>query len=124
MEAMARQSWTDDRLDERFDHLEGQMNHRFSHLEREVDQRFGRVEGEIKDLRGEIRDVRGEMKDLRGEMKAGDDALRGEMKAGNDALRGEIGELRTEFAALNRTLIQASLGIAGAIVAAALINLV
>lgn len=49
--------------------------------------------------------------------------VREEMKAGNAELREEIGALGAQFAALNRTLIQAAFGITGAIAAAVLIAL-
>jgi hypothetical protein len=52
MAVMARESWTDERLDD----FKGQMN-----------ERFDRVEGDIKDLRGEVKGLReGDIKELRG----------------------------------------------------------
>lgn len=96
---MPRQSWTDDRLDDRFDHLEAEM-----------DRRFKRVEGDVKGLREEI--------------KAGDAALRAEMKEGNAELRAELVTLSVQFAALNRTLIQVGFGVAVTIVAGVLLHLV
>jgi uncharacterized protein YjbJ (UPF0337 family) len=66
MAVMARESWTDERLDD----LKGEMNGRFD----QVDKRFDRVEGEIKgtrdELKGEIKGVRGEIKELRDDNKA------------------------------------------------------
>jgi len=37
---MARQSWTDDRLDDRFDHLEAEMDQRFKRVEAEMKAAF------------------------------------------------------------------------------------
>jgi len=87
---MARQSWTDDRLDD--------LSHR-------MDERFDRVEGEIKGARVEMRTT---AKELRGEIKTQGDELRGEIKTQGDELRGEIktqgDELRGEIKGLGREL--------------------
>jgi len=57
---MARQSWTDERLDERFDHLEATM-----------DERFKRVESEMKTtLREEIEDSNAELRSEIGSLGA------------------------------------------------------
>ena len=65
MEAMAHPNWTDDRIEERFD----------------------RVEGQISDLRIEMRT---EIKDLRDEVKAQGSELRAEIAGGDASLRQEI----------------------------------
>jgi gas vesicle protein len=83
MEAMTRQSWTDDHIDERFDRVEGQIS----------DFRI-ETRTELKDLRGEIKQQGAE---LRGEIKAQGDELRGEIKAQGDELRGEIKGLGDEM---------------------------
>lgn len=85
---MARENWTDDRLDERFD----------------------RVEGQISDLRIEMRT---EIKDLRGEVKAQGEELRGKIKEQGNELRAEIAAaqagLRQEIAGVEaRVRTQAS----------------
>jgi len=89
MEAMARQNWTDDRIEERFDRVEGQIS----------DLRI-EMRTEIKDLRGEIKDQGDE---LRGEIKDQGDELRMQIKGQGDELRTEIKEqgkeLRAEIAA-------------------------
>jgi hypothetical protein len=70
MAVMARESWTDERLDD----LKGQMNQRFDHVDAEmnqrfdqVDQRFGRVETTMKEgfarVDGDIRELRGDIKE-------------------------------------------------------------
>lgn len=57
---MARESWTDERLDD----LKGQMNERFG----EIDQRFDRVETSVKEgfaqVNGDIRELRGDIKEM------------------------------------------------------------
>ena len=54
---MERGSWSDARLDDRFD----QIDRRFD----QVDARFDRVDAEFQDVRMELRDIRGEISDLR-----------------------------------------------------------
>lgn len=61
MAVMAREDWTDARIDDfketvnqRFDQVEREMKGRFEEVDRRfdvVDQRFDRVEGDIRDLR-------------------------------------------------------------------------
>ena len=60
MAVMAREAWTDERLDD---------------LTKQMDKGFGEVKGEIREVKGEIREVKGEVRELRGEMKAGFDAV-------------------------------------------------
>lgn len=64
---MARETWTDERLDD----LKGQM-----------EKGFAEVKGEIRDVRGEIRDVRGEVRELRTETNARFDSLQRTMIVG------------------------------------------
>jgi DNA anti-recombination protein RmuC len=60
MEAMTK-SWTDERLEERFDAIDRRfdaVDQRFAEVDRRfdaVDQRFDRIEGEIRDLRLEMK---------------------------------------------------------------------
>ena len=60
MAAMAREAWTDERLDDltkRVDHGFEQVDRRFEQVDKrfeEVDRRFDRVETEISQLRSEI----------------------------------------------------------------------
>jgi chromosome segregation ATPase len=83
---MAREAWTDERLDDLKEHM---------------DEGFREVRADLRALRAEMAEVRGEMGGIRKEI--------GE-------LREEVGELRGEmqagFAALNRTL-QIAAGLIG-----------
>jgi archaellum component FlaC len=54
MAVMARETWTDERLDD----LKEQMNNG-----------FGEVKGEIREVKGEIREVKREIRSLRSEVK-------------------------------------------------------
>lgn len=61
MAVMARESWTDERLDdlkgqmnERFDRVDREMNQRFDQVDKQMNERFGRVEGDVKALRSEM----------------------------------------------------------------------
>ena len=51
---MERSTWTDDRLDDRFDHVDREL----SLLRSEMREGFSGVRGEIKGVRGEINDLR------------------------------------------------------------------
>jgi uncharacterized protein YhaN len=61
MAVMARETWTDERIDDfkenvnqRFDQVEKRMDERFDHVDREferVDKRFESVENSIEELR-------------------------------------------------------------------------
>jgi hypothetical protein len=97
--ALARQSWTDDRLDDRFDHLEAEM-----------DQRFKRVEAEMKAA-------------FRSEIAESSAELRREIREGNAELRSEIATLSAQFVALNQTLIRVAFSFAVAVVAGVLFHL-
>jgi hypothetical protein len=77
MAVMARETWTDERLDdlkgqmiERFDQVDADIDRRFA----QVDQRFGRVETQMKEgfarIDKEVGELRGEMKEMRGDIKA------------------------------------------------------
>jgi uncharacterized protein YjbJ (UPF0337 family) len=50
MAVMAREAWTDERLDD---------------LTKRVDKGFTEVKGEIKEVKGEVKEVKGEIRDLR-----------------------------------------------------------
>ncbi len=53
MAVMAREAWTDERLDD---------------LTKRVDTGFMEVKGEIKEVKGEVKEVKGEIRDLRFEI--------------------------------------------------------
>jgi uncharacterized protein YPO0396 len=110
MAVMARETWTDERLDD----LKGEMNGRFD----QVDKRFDRVEAEIKETRDELK---GEIKGLRVELK-------GEIKELSDEVKGEIKELRDDNKAMLHAMnqgfarIHSNMLIGGATIVAALIG--
>jgi len=56
-----RSTWTDNRLDDRFDHVDREL----SLLRTEMREGFSGARGEINWVRGEINGVRGEINDLR-----------------------------------------------------------
>lgn len=78
MQTMTK-SWTDERLEERFDRIEDRfdaVDRRFDGVDQRfqaVDQRFDRVEADIRELRVE--------------MSSGFDQLRGEMNARFDSMQ-------------------------------------
>ena len=97
MAVMAREQWTDQRLDD----LKENVSHRFD----EVDQRFDRVEADIRELRVEIRAHRSENKadfkrvddefgKVRAEMKAGFAEVSGRIDGRIDGVHGRIGSMQ------------------------------
>jgi hypothetical protein len=124
MAVMAREIWTDERLDD---------------LSRKVDEGFARIDADIRELRLDISSMRkenqqeflksrGEVKSevgaLRGETKSEGLALRGEIKSEGLALRGEIksevGALRAEmnarFDTMNRNFLAGLIAVIAAII--------
>lgn len=93
---MAREAWTDERLDD--------LTHR-------VDEGFNRNEREFQAVRLEMRT---EFQAVRLEMRTEFAAVRSEMKEEFRGLRGEIGAeiggLHGEFVALHRLLIRTAAG--------------
>jgi hypothetical protein len=102
MEAV-RDAWTDPRLDD--------LNQRVDGGFREVSREFQALRLE---MRTEFAAVRSEMAiefaAVRSEMTAEFGSVRSEMATGFASIRGEIAGLRTEMAAMNRTLIQVGAG--------------
>jgi hypothetical protein len=88
MAVMARETWTDERLDD---------------LNKKVDDGFNDMHMEFRALRGE---TRGEFQAVRAEMKGEFQAVRAEMNGGFQGLRNEI-------ATLNRNLMQLTWGLIG-----------
>jgi len=82
MAVMARESWTDERLDDLKEHMD---------------------EG-FKEVKGEIREVKAELKSTRIELKE-------EIAATRIELKGEIGKLDAKFDRLTYTLIAALIGL-------------
>src|ERR1700742_1698567 len=89
MVSMAREAWTDERLDD---------------LKGSVDAGFSEMRDEFRAMREEIRAGREEMREelkagrdeMREELKAGRDEMREELKAGRDEMREELNTGRTE----------------------------
>jgi DNA anti-recombination protein RmuC len=62
--AVMAKSWTDERLEERFDRIDerfdgldqrfDEVDRRFDEMDRRFEQRFGRVDADIRELRGEM----------------------------------------------------------------------
>lgn len=84
MAVMAREAWTDERLD---------------HLNHNVDEGF--IE------------MRGEFKAVRGEMREEFSVVRSEMRNEFQAMRTEMGEVRSEVNALARVIMQLTWGLIG-----------
>lgn len=96
---MERGTWTDGRLD---DKMQG------------IDHSFDRIGDEIAGLRT---DMRAEMRGLREDFAREMGAMRSELKDEMAGMRGDINGLRTEFAGLQRQLIQIGFGLVGALLA-------
>lgn len=99
MEAMARETWTDERMDD----LSGRVERGFN----AVDLRFDAVQREFIAVRTEMRT---EFAAVRGEMREEFAAVRSEMREEFAAFRSEMREefaaMRAEFATTQRLLIQ------------------
>jgi len=89
MAVMAREAWTDERLDD---------------LNKKVDDGF--------------KEMHAEFRALRGEMKSEFQAVRAEMKSEFQGVRGEIQGIRNELAAMNRNLVQLTWGLIGTVLVA------
>jgi len=85
MAMVAREAWTDERLDD---------------LNKKVDEGF--------------QEMRTEFRALRGEMRAEFQGVRGEMRAEIRGVRGEIQGVREEIASMSRNLMQLTWGLIGA----------
>jgi len=95
-----RSTWTDERLDEK---MLG------------IDRTFELLRDELSGFRTEMREeMRGLRDDLTGEMRQ----MRGEMRDEMRELRGDFSGLRSDFAALQRQLIQIGFGMVGVLLAA------
>jgi hypothetical protein len=64
---MAREAWTDERLDD---------------LAKRVDKGFDEVKGEIREVKGEVREVKGEVRELRSEVNVRFDSMQRTMIIG------------------------------------------
>jgi hypothetical protein len=86
MAVMARDTWTDERLDD---------------LNKKVDDGFADIRAEFRALRQELHEEIG--------------AVRGGLKEELRGVRGEMGEVRAEIAALNRTIHQFMFAMVGTV---------
>ena len=93
MQSVAREAWTDERLDD---------------LTQRVDEGFNRTEREFQAVRLEMRT---EFAAVRSEMKTEFSSARSEI----GELRSEVVEVRSDINALTRTIAQAGFGMAGAL---------
>jgi hypothetical protein len=93
-----RSTWTDNRLDDRFDHVDREL----SLLRSDMREGFSGVRGEINGVRGEINGVRGEINGVRGEI---------------NGVRGEINDLRLVIIRGNWTVMAGLIGVIAAILA-------
>jgi SMC interacting uncharacterized protein involved in chromosome segregation len=89
MHVMARETWTDERLDDLKEHM---------------DEGFREVRADLNGLRGEMNGLRGEIGEVRGEV--------GEVRSEIGTVREGLGEVRAEIKGLNRTL-QIGFGLIG-----------
>jgi Skp family chaperone for outer membrane proteins len=130
MAVMAREAWTDERLDDlnkkvddgfnemhaEFRALRGEMKSEFQALRAETKGEFQGVRAEMK---GEFQAVRTEMKSefqaVRAEMRGEFQAVRAEMKGEFQGVRSEIQGVRNELAAMNRNLNQLTWGLIGTV---------
>jgi hypothetical protein len=99
MDAMTK-SWTDERLEERFDRIDERFD--------AIDRRFDRVDADFRELRGEMH---AGSRELRGEMHAGSRELRGEMHAGFDRIDARFDALQHLLIRLGGVVIAALLGL-------------
>jgi hypothetical protein len=97
MAVMAREAWTDERLD----NLQKHMEEGFRDVKAEVRTLRSEVKGEMQSLRSE---VTGEVQSLRTELKEEIGSVRTELK-------GEISKLDAKFDRLTYTLIAALIGL-------------
>ncbi len=89
MHVMARETWTDERLDDLKEHM---------------DEGFREVRTDLNGLRGEMTGLRSEIGEVRGEV--------GEVRSEIGTVREGLGEVRAEIKGLNRTL-QIGFGLIG-----------
>jgi predicted nucleic acid-binding Zn-ribbon protein len=119
MAVMAREAWTDERLDDlnkKVDDGFAEMRTEFRAARIEMKGEFQAVRAEMK---GEFQAVRAEMKGefqaIRAEIKGEFQAIRAEISGEFQGVRGEIQGVRDEIAAMNRNLIQLTWGLIGTV---------
>jgi hypothetical protein len=95
----SRSTWTDERLDDRFDHIDGELRG----LRTDVRELRVEMRSEIGGLRDEMRS---EIGGLRDEMRSEIGGLRDQMRSEIGGVRGEVGTLRGEIDALRLAMIR------------------
>lgn len=117
MAVMARDNWTDQRLDD--------LNTRVESIDRRMEAGFTEMREELRALRGE---TKGESQANRGEMRAEARAIRGEMKTEFQAIRGEMKTefqaVRSEMAAMGAMLNQTIYRLFGGMLVAWIVGIV
>jgi hypothetical protein len=93
MVVMARETWTDERLDD----LKGQMIERFDQADADIDRRFVQVDQRFDRVDGEV--------------KEGFARVDKEMKEGFARVDGDIRELRGDVKEMQRLMVQGFIGI-------------
>jgi len=96
MAVMARDVWTDERLDD---------------LNKRVDEGFKETREDSHALRGEMQE---EFRAVKAEMREEFSLVRTEMRSEFKGMRTEMGEVRSEVNALARVIMQLSAGLIGA----------
>ena len=89
MAVMAREAWTDQRLDD----LKENVNERFDQVDKrfdQVDKRFDRVEGDIRELRSDLKQVDGKLDVFKSEMNTRFDSMQRTMVIGFVSLVGTV----------------------------------
>ncbi len=100
MASVAREAWTDERLDD---------------LNTKVDRLDQRVESGFAEMRGEIRAGRAEMREGLAIGRAALDENRAEVGEKFDRIDTDMREIRVELGALNRTIHQFMFAIVGTV---------
>ncbi|HET8815756.1 MAG TPA: hypothetical protein VFM51_12490 [Solirubrobacterales bacterium] len=74
---MARESWTDERLDDlkesmnqRFDDVDKRMDERFDDVNKRMDERFDQVNNEVALVREDVKELRVALRELHDDNKA------------------------------------------------------
>jgi len=89
MAVMAREAWTDERLDD----LKENVNERFDQVDKrfdQVDKRFDRVEGDIREIRSDLKQVDGKLDVFKSEMNTRFDSMQRTMVIGFVSLIGTV----------------------------------
>jgi hypothetical protein len=100
MAVMAREAWTDERLDD---------------LNVRMEKGFDEVKGEVREVKGEIRGLQKETKEEFRE-------LRSEMNSRFNSIEGRFNSIDTRFDSLQRTMVFGVISMTASIVGALLVT--